>query len=135
MPRLKKDKEIATRGVLKTELGLVRTEFKTELGRTKTELKKDFRTELKTEIGMVRTELKTELGALERRVDQRFEAMDQRFKDMTHEIKEAAQEVKNHMTILVEDVRAEVGEPYQERLDLVAQKVDNHEQRIAALEN
>lgn len=97
-------------------------------------------------VPMLERALKKEFGAFEQKMDRRFEKQEimfeQRFQKMSEDLDvyfdrrfdKVSQEMRQHMEVLVEHTRAEVGEPYQDKLDLVAQKVDNHEERITSLE-
>lgn len=91
-----------------------------------------------------RQDLKQLGQAINTRLESRFEKQEvmfeQRFQNMSEQLtgyfdqrfQQVSDELKTHMEVLVENIRAEVGEPYQDKLELVDSKVDNHEQRSTA---
>jgi hypothetical protein len=90
--------------------------------------------ELKTDMDGRFYDLKTEMdgrfGDLKTELNGRFADVDRRFDRMEGRITEAAAETRRHFDVIAESLRAEM----RLRLEGTDTRIDDHEQRIQALE-
>jgi hypothetical protein len=86
--------------------------------------------DLKTEMNGRFSELKTELNGRFADVDRRFADVDRRFERLDGRITDAAAETRRHFDVIAESLRAEI----RLRHEGTDTRLDNHEQRIQALE-